>query len=237
MSDDEDTLWAARNKWVTVETVVEMIRAVAPPHIDAVGWTKATLEAGRKSGELQFRRVKGTDGYYIGQCEWNLQSLIIKLLAIRKTSWPGPIEPILRLATIELEDLPLLRFEQLTRSNGRNYTTSTIGAEQENTALPDEVKSKNMNATNNSNDSDINGQSDKQIKSKGRPSDPLWAQVLGYAAGWLAYSSDRSPTQAILQKVIDERFGVISKYPPDTSTTRKYARQMLEAFKKFEEEK
>lgn len=122
MSDYEDTLRAARDKWVKVETAVKMIRAVAPPHIDAVGCTKATLEAGRKSGELQFRRVEGTDGYYIKQCEWNLQSLIIKILAIRKDSWPGPIEPILRLAVIELEELPLLRFEQLTGSNKKSFT-------------------------------------------------------------------------------------------------------------------
>lgn len=122
MSDYEDTLRAARDKWVKVETAVKMIRAVAPPYIDAVGCTKATLGAGRKSGELQFRRVEGTDGYYIEQYEWNLQSLIIKLLAIREDSWPGPIEPILRLAVIELEELPLLRFEQLTGSNKKSFT-------------------------------------------------------------------------------------------------------------------
>lgn len=255
MSEEEDTLRLARDKWVPTELAVQMICAVAPPAVNPGQMASALLSSGRLQGIIQarelptglhpaiHRRAAWHGKLPLPKYEWNLESLILRLLNLHAVArWPVSAAIILKLAAIEPDQLPALELEKL--SDEKRLTASLA---TESYAEAGSGENQNTDERNTCSDkvTDTTAAVDYQNQSKfppGKPQkvrgprpDPLWANVLGWAAGWLAAYGE-PPTQAELEREIEARFLSLGKDVAETQIAS-YAEGLLAGYRAYKKSK
>ena len=223
MSEHEDTPRLARDKWVPTELAVRMMQAVMPPNVDprrsALQWLQDGSIASRESqtdgGPVIRGHAARHEALRSSGREWDLQSLILRLLALQKLGrWPVSENLILRLATIDPDELSALEFECL--------------AARHSILLDQEVE-----PSDKAEFKELPPESGMPMKKVGRPPEDIWPKVLGYAAAWIAMEP-RYPSHTEVKEKIQERFLALGRDPAGNTQVATYARYLLSGFREHE---
>lgn len=252
MRDYEDTLRIARDKWVSGKIAMQMIQVVMPPNLDPRRSANQILLDGAIERREILKALHPTDRaravrrrpLHRPEYEWNLESLILRLLSLHSVaSWPVPVTVILKLATIEPDQLPVLALEKLSEMQRRLPSSAMISDTKKTSAdrsAPtneaagefDDVKNKTVEGVDQITKNTI---LKKPQKIRGQRPDPLWSNVLGWAAGWLAVNGEPL-TRAELERKIEDRFLSLEKEAGDTQIGA-YADGLLEGYRAHKKSK